>query len=185
MENQKKKYNTIVIDPPWDISMGGKRRDRPNQAQELPYKTMSIEEIKNFPLKDFANPGAHVYCWTTNKMIWEIPEIFKAWDVRYFLLMPFIKPSGMIPTLKGYQFAVEFCVLGFFEPPMQEFIGTGKVNWVKGFNKPGEHSKKPTDFYNLIKSMSPEPRVDIFSRRVIAGFDAWGDEAPKERQEEL
>jgi len=180
------KYNTIVIDPAWDITLGGiptKRRE--NRAIKLPYKVMSLEEIKNFPIKDFANDGCHVYCWTTNKMIWSIPEVFKAWNVRAFLIMPLVKPSGIIPSIYGYVFASEFCVLGFYNPPMQKFIGTGKLNWFKSFNKAGQHSRKPDEFYNVVKKMSPAPRIDIFSRRVIAGFDAWGDEAPKEKQLEL
>lgn len=183
---ETKKYNTIVIDPPWDISMGAiptKRRER--RRRRLGYKTMSLEEIRNFPLKDFANDGAHIYCWTTNKMIWEIPEIFKSWNVKTFLIMPLVKPSGIIPTLKGYVFASEFCVLGFYNPPSQKFIGTGKLNWFKHFQKPNQHSRKPDEFYNVVKRMSPEPRIDIFNRRCIAGFDSWGDEAPKEKQLEL
>ena len=44
---------------------------------------------------------------------------------------------------------------------------------------------KPDEFYNLIREMSPEPRIDVFSRRIIAGFDCWGDESPNESQEVL
>lgn len=188
MKNEKgerMKYNTIVIDPPWPITMGAITKHRPNRAKILPYKTMTLEEIQNFPIADFANNGAHVYLWTTNKMIWEVPKIFEKWNVRFHLIMPLIKPSGVSPMIKGYQFATEFCVLGFFIHPMQKYIGQGKVNWFKAFNKPGEHSRKPEDFYNTVKKISPGPRIDIFNRRVIAGFDGWGDQSPKEKQEEL
>ena len=178
------KYKTIVIDPPWEIQMQGKYKHRPKRAQKLPYKTMTLREIKEFPIKRFAEKGAHIYLWTTNKFLPKAFEILEYWGVRYHMVLAFVKPNGMV-VANGYKSAIEFCLLGFYGKPMQKWVGIAKLNWIKGFNKPGEHSVKPTEFYNLIKTMSPEPRIDIFARRVIAGFDAWGDEAPKERQEEL
>ena len=178
------KYNTVVIDPPWPIKMAGNNINRPNRSKELPYKTMKMEEIEKFKIDDFAEIGAHVYIWCTNSTLRKTFDIMEKWGVNFHLILVGVKPSGVCPT-KGYVFATEFCVLGFYGKPMKKFTGIGKLNWLKMFNKPGEHSKKPTDFYNLIKHMSPEPRIDIFSRRPIAGFDSWGDESIKERQEEL
>ena len=59
---------------------------------------------------------------------------------------------------------------------MQKFKRAGKLNWIKAFNKAGTHSSKPEEFYELVREMSPEPRIDIFARRNINGFDSWGDE---------
>ena len=52
-----KKYNTIVIDPAWDISLSGKVNRRPNRAEKLPYKVMSLQEIKDIPIGKIANLG--------------------------------------------------------------------------------------------------------------------------------
>lgn len=180
----KMKYNTIVIDPPWPIKMGAYARDRPNRAMKLPYKTMSMEEIEKFPIKDFAEQGCHVYLWTTNRLLPDAFRIMEKWGVNYHMTIAWVKPSGMC-VANGYKGASEFCLLGFYGKPMQKWIGIAQLNWVEAFTKPGHHSEKPTCFYNKVKKMSPAPRIDIFSRRVIAGFDHWGDEAPKERQEEL
>ena len=68
-EDTTQKYNTIVIDPAWDIHLSGKVNRRPNRAEELPYKIMSLQEIKEIPIGKIANVGCHVYCWTTNKML--------------------------------------------------------------------------------------------------------------------
>lgn len=46
----EKKYNTIVIDPPWAISLTGRVKIRKKRAEILPYKTMSIQEIKEIPI---------------------------------------------------------------------------------------------------------------------------------------
>ena len=42
-----------------------------------------------------------------------------------------------------------------------------------------EHSRKPAEFYDLLLRVSPEPRLDIFSRENHDGFDAWGNETGK------
>lgn len=170
-----KKYNTIVIDPPWAISMAGKRNVRPNTSEKLPYSTMTLEEIKNLPIKDIANQGAHIYCWTTNKMLRETFDVLESWGVNFHLVMPWVKPSAIAPCF-AYQFASEFVLLGFFGKPMQKFIGAGKSNWIKAFTKPGNHSKKPNEWYKLFEEMSPAPRIDLFARDKREGWDVWGNE---------
>ena len=177
MELPNKKYNTIVIDPPWEISLTGSVKRRENRAEKLPYKTMNLSEIKKILISDIANTGCHIYCWTTNKMLKDTFEVLESWGVNFHLVIPLVKPSGIAPCM-GYVFASEFCLLGFFGKPMQKFKAIGKLNWIKSFNKAGTHSSKPDKFYELVKEMSPEPRIDIFSRRKIDGFDSWGDEAP-------
>ena len=175
IEFQDKKYNTIVIDPPWDIHLTGKVKRRENRAEKLPYKTMSLQEIKEIPISKIANVGCHVYCWTTNKMLKETFDVLQSWGVNYHLTMVLVKPSGICPCF-GYKFATEFCLMGFFGKPMQKFTKIGKLNWIKGFNKAGTHSSKPDEFYNVVSEMSPEPRIDIFARKQRLNWDVFGDE---------
>lgn len=148
------KYNTIVIDPPWNISMTGEVKRGENRANKLPYKTMSLQEIKDIPIGKIANVGCHVYCWTTNKMLKDTFKILESWGVRFHLCLSLVKPSGIAPCF-GYVFATEFCLLGFYGKPMQKFQKIGHLNWIKGFNKAGEHSTKPDEFYKIVSEMSP------------------------------
>lgn len=186
MKLPNKKYNTIVIDPAWEISMTGKV-NRPNhnenRAEKLPYKTMSLQEIKLIPIRKIANVGCHVYCWTTNKMIKNTFDVLESWGVNFHLVMPMIKPSGITPCY-GYVFASEFVLLGFYGKPMQKFASIGKLNWLM-FNNLGKgkkHSTKPDTFYKLIEQMSPAPRIDIFARKRRQNWEAFGDEVPNETQ---
>lgn len=173
---EEKKYNTLVIDPPWPISMTGKTKIRPRRINELPYKTMSIQQIYDFkPCEKWANKGAHVYVWTTNKMMEETFKILKAWGVNFHLIIPWVKQTGIAPCF-AYIFAAEYCILGFYGKPMQRFIGKGELNWLKAFNKTGMHSVKPAEFYAKVEKMSPGPRIDIFARRERKNWDVWGDE---------
>ena len=101
-EEINKKYNTIVIDPPWNISMSGKvKRGREKRAESLKYKTMSLQEIRSIPIKNIANKGCHVYCWTTNKMLKDTFDVLESWGVNFHLVMVMVKPSGIAPAM-GY-----------------------------------------------------------------------------------
>ena len=171
-----KKYNCLVIDCPWPIRMMGRMKKARNQRPDhLKYKTLSLDEIKSFPLSTLANPGAHVYCWTVNSMLPHAFDVLDAWGVRFHLCMPLVKKSGMVPG-RGYIFGAEYCLLGFHNPPMQPFIGIGKLNWLTVNPTRGKHSVKPDSFYDLVETMSPGPRIDIFSRRERKNWDVWGDE---------
>ena len=184
MELPNKKYNTIVIDPAWDISMTGKVKRRENRAEKLPYEVMSLQEIKEIPIGKIANVGCHVYCWTTNKMLKDTFDVLKFWGVNFHLCLVMIKPNGMCPCF-GYKFATEFVLFGFYGKPMQKFQKIGELNWFKSFNKAGSHSVKPDEFYRIVEKMSPAPRIDIFARKRRQDWDAFGDEVPTECQNNL
>lgn len=177
------KYNTIVIDPPWEIGIIrlSKTWHRPDT---IPYQTMSLEEITKFPIGDFANDGAHIYCWATNKTLPKVTgEIFSAWGVTYYLTIPMIKPSGILLG-NGFISACEFCVLGAYGKPMQPFKKAAVLNWLKNNNsiprKNRLHSRKPREFYSLVERVSPQPYIDIFSRQRRYGWDSWGNEVPEQ-----
>lgn len=170
------KFNTIVVDPPWDISMAGIKKVRPNQAKQLRYPTMSLEDIKyRIPISQIANIGAHVYCWTTNKMLKETFNVLEEWGVRFHIVLVWVKPSAISPMF-AYQFCTEFCLMGFYGKPAQKFNGKVKPNWVMAINKKGDHSKKPDAFYNLVEEMSPQPRIDLFARKQRENWEVWGNE---------
>ena len=175
-EEIQQKYNTIVIDPPWDIKMSASNlKRRPKTATQLPYKTLSLESIKNLPISHIANQGSHIYCWTTNRMLKETFEVLERWGVKFHLVIVMVKPSGIAPAM-GYVFGTEFCLLGFYGIPKQKFLKIGKLNWFQHLNGAGKHSVKPEKFYKLVEEMSPAPRIDIFARRQRQGWDVWGNE---------
>ena len=175
MKLPNKQYNTIVLDPPCDISMGAvPTKLRPNTKKKLDYKTMSLEEIKQIPLNEIANLGSHIYCWTTNKMLPHTFDVLKSWGVNYHLTLVWTKHNGMTPNF-AYKFATEFCLLGFYQKPMQKFLKCGKLNWINT-NAPRKHSTKPGCFFDLVDEMSPSPKLEMFARERRFNWDSWGDE---------
>lgn len=167
------RYNTIVIDPPWAISLCGKTKHH-KRASKLSYPTLDIDQIKSFPVGSLANIGAHIYLWCTNSTLREAFDVLDSWGVRYHLCMPWVKTDGIAPCM-GYVFGAEYCLLGFYGKPMQRFTSIGKLNWLLA-KRGGQHSAKPDEFYSLVTTMSPEPRLDCFARKERLGWSVWGNE---------
>ena len=165
------KYRTIVIDPPWEMKKIV-REVRPNQ-DVFDYPTMTVEEIKNIKLP--VDNESHIYLWTTQKYLPFALDILKAWGARYMFTMVWHKNGGFQP-IGLPQYNCEFVVFGK--------IGTLSFDDTKAFNTcfdadRREHSRKPDEFYNVIRRVSPPPRIDMFSREKRDGFDQWGNEVDK------
>jgi N6-adenosine-specific RNA methylase IME4 len=172
------KYRCIVADPPWPHELTGSFRRRENRATALPYDTMSLQDIAALPVASLAESDAHLWLWTTNRMLSDSFAIMKAWGFTYLTTITWVKPSGL-----GAWFAntTQHCLFGYFEKcvfPLERY----KPTHFEAVVKAGEHSRKPDVFYRLVRSISPAPRIDLFNRRDIYEFDGWGDETTHRKQ---
>ena len=166
-------YKTLVIDPPWPIKKI-ERDVRPDQGQYLDYPTMTIDEIKALPISKWVDPtGAHIYLWTTHKFLPVAFEVFKEWKVKYQCLLTWVKDVGFTPF--SWMYSTEHVLFGRIGS--LDLLKKGKRLDFRG--KVREHSRKPDEFYDLIKEVSPGPRLDVFSREKRDGFDQWGNEKDK------
>ena len=165
-------YRVVVIDPPWPIDAGYDRPNRLKQSAGPPYPTMSVDEIKamKLPLAD----DAFIFLWTIQTWLDESFDVMKAWGVERMFTMIWRKPHGL--QVKGRpQSNAEFIQAGRVGKPKFKDL----TNFQMAFNAPKqkEHSTKPDEFYQTIKRVTAGPRLDMFSRREIDGFDSWGKEA--------
>jgi len=166
------KYRTIIIDPPYPMTK--LLRDvRPNQMLELDYTTMTIDEIKLFPIRKIMADNCHVYLWTTHKYLPTAFDIFKLWGVNYECLLTWVKNVGFTPY--SWMYSTEHILFG--RAGSLELLKKGER--VDFSAKVREHSRKPNEFYDLVRRVSPEPRIDVFAREKHDGFDVWGDEVKK------
>lgn len=161
-------FRTLVIDPPWPVEKV-ERYERPYQEPYIGYPTMTIDAIKAMGLP-FAEE-CHIYLWTTQKFLPFAFEVFETWQVKYIQTLVWHKNVGFTP-FGLFMNNVEFALFG----------RKGSLSLIKAgeklcFESKGrEHSRKPDEFYNLVRKVSPEPRIDIFSREKRDGFDQWGNE---------
>ena len=165
-------YRVIVADPPWDLDLPPLHGD----TETLKYPTMSFEEIKALPIKDIAAPDSWLFLWSVQKYLEKSFDVVRAWGFDYKFMMAWIKDHG--PQIQGRpQSNIEFVLVG--RRGKAQFLST--VDFKMGFlgKKKRAHSFKPKEFYATLARVTEGPRVDLFSRRTIPGFDTWGKESER------
>lgn len=167
------KFETIVIDPPWPMQKI-ERDVRPNQVA-FEYPTMSEDELRIFgdKVNEASADDCHMFMWTTHKFLPMALRLLESWGFRYVMTMVWHKPGGFQP-IGLPQYNCEFCLYARKGSPT--FAETKAFNAC--FEAPRrEHSRKPDEFYDLIRRVTAGPRIDIFSREPREGFSQFGNEA--------
>lgn len=169
------RYRCIVIDPPWAQPMVGRyavaRHSRPNA---LPYETMTLPEIAALPVERLAEEGAHLWLWTTNRFLRPAFDLLDGWGFTYLQTVTWVKPSGL-----GAWFAntTQHVLMAYYQ---RCIFPAARYRPTHFQATPRRHSEKPNTFYDLARAVSPGPRIELFARRGILGFEAWGDEVSTE-----
>jgi N6-adenosine-specific RNA methylase IME4 len=172
------RYRTIVADPPWEYREGFVRG--PNAGfgwtnkHDLPYGSLSVEEIAELPVRDLADPsGAFVFLWTTNRYLPDAFDVLSAWGFRYRQTITWHKgdaspfPGAVAPN------EAEFMLVARRGGVRR--IGTWPEAVVAATR--GGHSAKPDVFLDLVEAVSPRPYVELFARRARFDWDYWGAES--------
>ena len=169
------KYDTIVVDLPWPMEKID-RDVRPNQAG-FDYPTMSEDELLAFgqTVATIAADDCHLFLWTTAKFLPMALRLIEAWDFRYVLPMVWRKAGGFQPVGLP-QYNAEFVIYARRGSPV--FIDT-KAFPICFEGARREHSRKPDEFYDMIRRATDGKRIDMFSREVRDGFDQYGDETSR------
>ena len=109
-------YRTIVADPPWayddgwpafgPTSHGGDKVTH----RDLPYSSMSVEDIAALPVVDLAAAGAHLYLWTTNRYLWQARDVALGWGFLPTRVLVWCKPPMGIGVGGLFASTTEFVV---------------------------------------------------------------------------
>ncbi|MHA2401562.1 MAG: MT-A70 family methyltransferase [Candidatus Kariarchaeaceae archaeon] len=165
------KYKAIYADPPWSYD-NKKTGGTLNSGSLQKYPTMSIEEISALPVDEIAAENCVLFLWCTVPLLPEGLEVMKSWGFTYKTMITWKKQN--------------FFGLGYWFRGVTEHLLIGIKGDVKPFRiqksnhiaiAPGQHSKKPQVFRNLIEQI-PElhPRIELFARTKIHGWDVWGND---------
>lgn len=175
-EFPNKKYKTIIIDPPWPVEPMILEK----YQLSVPYKTMSLEEIKQLPINNLGADDSILFLWTTHTFLPDAFDVLKAWGFKYYVLITWDKVSGL--THQGIFRKTEFVLLGYKGKLTKALEQKGKAIPTLFREAKGRHSEKPQMFDNIILKTTEEPRIDIFARIRKHGFDSYGNEPPKDQQ---
>lgn len=172
------RYRTLVVDPPWPIeTIDLKARGKEDPT---PYPTLPLATIRSgrgkIPVKRLADKtGCHIFLWTTQKHLATAIEVLRCWGFKHIFTMVWHKNHGMQP-FNLPQYNCEFVLYG--RMGSITFLDTKDFRTCFYAMTTG-HSRKPDEFYKLIQRVSPEPRLDMFSRQEHEGFDQYGNEVHK------
>lgn len=182
-------YQTIVADPPWKVSAGrpfgayakdtdGKQlfNIADSRARKLSYPSMTVDQI--CATKPNCAKDAHLYLWTINTYIEDAYSVARAWGFQPSTMLVWAKKPFGGGLGGAYGLATEFCLFA----RRGRLQATGRVgrnwwDWKRPYkNGFPQHSAKPPGFFEIVTSISPGPRLEMFARAPRAGWDVWGDE---------
>jgi len=168
------KYRTIVADPPWDYGGAPMRQNvaQKHHSVDLPYPSMSIQEIADLPVGDLADEDCRLFLWATNTHLPYAFGIVEAWGFSYRQTLVWHKtkstPQGSVAPNRA-----EFLLVGRRgNPHTMRRLPDAVITAA-----PGAHSTKPECFIDYIEAVSPPPLLELFARRQRFGWDTWGNEA--------
>ena len=167
------KYNIIYCDPPWSYNFNWG-----NGAADNDYKTMTIDEIKNIQINDWADENCQLYMWTTNPFLvsGEAIDVVKTWGFT---------PKQLLTWAKTYSNGNLEMGMGYYYRNCTEHMIYAIKGKAKLLNKttrnlhtvinPKQHSRKPDYFREMIVRCSGDlPRIELFAREKVEGWDSWG-----------
>jgi len=172
-----KKYQCIVIDPPWPYRRSwDSPSNRKPRSYEMPYTQMTVREIKDLNVADLASDNCDLYLWATQKFLPAAFSVLNEWGFRYCQTLTWCKtPRG---TGQGglYCPTTEFIILGRIGQMPLDKKRVDSTWW--SIKREQRHSQKPEFFMDIFEAMSNPARIELFARRRRLGWDAWGNEAP-------
>lgn len=182
-----KKYQIIYADPAWNYNDKSLHRG----GAERHYKTMNITEIKALPINEISEDNSLLFLWVTFPLLQEGLDVVKAWGFQYkTLAFVWIKTNkrtqpnqtSFIPIDSFDSFwgmgnwtrsNAEICLLGIKGKPKRI---NGDVHSII-YAPIDKHSKKPKEVRDrIIRLVGDLPRVELFARQKVEGWDSWGNE---------
>jgi len=156
-----KKYKVVYADPPWSY----------NHKYELGYSTMTLEQIMSLPIQNIMSNNSVLFLWVTCPMQEEAMEVMKAWGYTYKTKI-YWRKMGRLGMGFWFRGVIEELWLGV-KGEVKAF-GLQIPNYFKDVAR--VHSQKPDYARTIIEMTRLEPRIELFARQKIEGWDAWGNE---------
>ena len=172
-----KKYDIIYADPAWNFKNWS---DKGNDRSPLQhYSCMSISDICNLPIHDITNDDCVLFIWVIDPLLNKAFEVIKSWGFTYktvaFTWAKENKKSSGYFTGLGYwtRGNPEMCLLATKGKPKRVSKSVRQLV----IDARREHSRKPDRIRDdIVTLMGDKPRIELFARQKIEGWDSWGNE---------
>ena len=176
-----KKYDIIYADPPWEYPLSGGIKNSRGMAKQH-YTTMGIDEVGELPIKRLCTPTALCFLWATFPNIENAIHTISEWGFIYktaaFVWIKKNKCGSNFWGMGQYTRAnAEVCLLGVSKrTKASEQVKSHKIHQIVE-SVVGRHSEKPNEVRErIVQLLGDIPRIELFAREQVEGWDCWGDE---------
>jgi len=179
-----KKYNIIYADPPWRYNdkrkTSGKNNPTGAGGAEKHYNTMSFEELSELKIQDIADENCMLFMWATSPQLPTAIKLIKSWGFKYKTVsFTWVKMKNDMSEPRGDG-------IGSYTLSNSEYVLValkGKY-WRKDatarqilLHPKLSHSEKPNEIRKrIVKMLGDLPRIELFARQKVKGWDTWGNE---------
>ena len=180
-----KKYNIVYADPCWsykDKAKSGKR------GADFKYETQSDLWIKTLPIQDISEDDCLLFMWVTMPFLKVGLEVIESWGFEYktcgfnWVKKNKISDSWFWGMGNWTRSNSELCLLGVKGKPKRLSASVHSVI----DTRIEHHSKKPDCVRDKIVELCGDlPRIELFARQKVEGWDSWGNEVEEEKQMSL
>lgn len=164
------KYGIIYADPPWQFkSWSATGRGR---SAEQHYPVLDTEAIAALPVRSIARNDCALFLWATSPMLQDAMRVMERWGFAYkTIAIVWTKPQ---------------IGCGYWTRAQSEYLLLGTIGKPKPVRhdvrqhihaRPLRHSAKPAEVRDrIVALLGALPRVELFARERVPGWDAVGDE---------
>ena len=171
-----KEYQIIYADPPWsyrDKALAG------NRGACCKYPVQTQEWLLHLPVTSIAARDCCLFLWVTMPKLDEVFALISAWGFEYkTCAFTWVKRNKIAPTWfwgmgRWTRANAELCLLATKGSPKRVSAGVHSI-----IDTPiGKHSAKPAIVRDRIVELCGDlPRIELFARDRVSGWDAWGNE---------
>jgi N6-adenosine-specific RNA methylase IME4 len=179
-----KRFGVIYADPPWPWETWGGERGKIHSCADHHYKLSPLGDIAKLPVASLAADGCALLMWCTGPHITvghHVP-VMEAWGFKpstiAFVWVKQNKRDDRVRTRgQGYWTLAntEICFIATKGSPLRLANDAHQVVMAPV----GEHSAKPEEVRRRIERLFPGPYLELYGRKLVPGWDVWGNEVPR------
>lgn len=184
------KYQIVYADPPWKYD--DEQNNDPARGG-ITYPTMTDEQICNLEIPDISSEDCALFLWATMPKLESGLSVVKAWGFRYVTTVFVWVKQNPTSDFRNPQFFYPadkeafnlYSGLGHWTNSNVEVVLMGRRGSLTRQQKDvkqiilaprSRHSAKPPETRDrIVRLMGDLPRVELFARETVPGWDAIGN----------
>jgi N6-adenosine-specific RNA methylase IME4 len=175
-----KKYNIIYADPAWDYGNTKNLDGKFWGMADKHYDVMKLQDIKNLKVSDIADDNCYLFLWVTSPFLEKGFEVIKSWGFKFATVgFVWVKMKNDMSEPRGdglgkyTQSNAEYCLIARKGKYFRNLKNVKQII----LSPKQKHSKKPSEIRERILALCGDlPRVELFCRDKVDGWDSWGNE---------